>query len=234
MATGKHAAVAAMLLAAASSQRATPIVFYASQSGRSTLDQAEGGGNPFASALIGLIHRPSLTLGELRAELIVLTEEKSRGFQVPDATKTVDEPSWRLKPVPASEKRVALVFVYSTYRDAGVSSLPGAEHDLERVTQALQDAGFEVQSALNPKRNELRAALAELSSRSVGAEAAVVYLTGHGFEQGGRVYLMPGDYPFEEGANRLSELAVDVAKLAGYLKAKDANIVFYGGCRTYW
>ena len=74
----------------------------------------------------------------------------------------------------------------------------------------------------------------KLSGRSREAEAAVIYLTGHGFEHGGRVYLMPGDYPFDKGPKRLPELAVDVAGLAKYLRAKSANVVFFGGCRTHW
>jgi len=38
-----------------------PLHFYASQSGAETLDQGEGGGNPFASALIELLGRPTIT-----------------------------------------------------------------------------------------------------------------------------------------------------------------------------
>jgi hypothetical protein len=114
--------VTVMLLAAAfatGSQRlarveprpAAPVVFYTSQSGRSTLDQGEGGGNPFASALIELLERPSLTYAEFRTDLIALTKEKSRGFQEPDASTSVDSTQWRVKPISASAKRVALVFV---------------------------------------------------------------------------------------------------------------------------
>lgn len=220
--------------ATAESDVAVPVVFYASQSGGSTLDQGEGGGNPFASALIELLERPSLTYAELQSDLIALTKDKSRGFQAPDGPTAVDSPQWKVKPVPAQTERVALVFVYSNYRNAGVASLPGAERDLERVAAALKIAGFEVQVAADPTRDDLRAALESLSSRSKNAEAAVVYMTGHGFEHGGQVYLMPGDYPFAEGPTRLPELAVHVASVAKYLKAKTANIVFFGGCRTHW
>lgn len=60
-----------------------PIYLYASQSGRPTLDQGEGGGNPFASALVELLNRPALNFDEFRTELVDLTERKSRGFQRP-------------------------------------------------------------------------------------------------------------------------------------------------------
>jgi len=226
-------ATGAPRLARVESKPAGPIVVYASQSGRSTLDQGEGGGNPFASALIELLERPSLTYAEFRTNLIALTKEQSRGFQEPDASTWVDSTQWRVKPISASAKRVALVFVYSNYGNAGVTSLPGAKRDLVRVVAALKSAAFDVQAAVDPKQNDLRVALDALSRRSQNAEAAIIYLTGHGFEHRGQVYLMPNDYPFNEGSKRLSELAVHVPSLVGYLKARSANLVLFGGCRTY-
>ena len=233
----QQAGVTAMLLAAVvatSSQRpakaeskpAAPVIFYASQSGRSTLDQGEGGGNPFASALIEALERPSLAYAEFRTDLIALTKEKSRGFQEPDASTSVDSTQWRVEPISAPCKRVALVFVYSNYGNAGVTSLPGAKRDLVWVAAALKSAGFDVQVAIDPTQNDLRVALDALSRRSQNAEAAIIYLTGHGFEHRGQVYLMPNDYPFEEGSKRLSELAVHVPSLVGYLKARSATLCF--------
>jgi hypothetical protein len=219
------------LLAMAKPRPPAPLVFYASQSGRPTLDQGEGGGNPFASALVELLERQSLTYTELQAGLIALTKEKSRGVQVPECPAVVESANWRLKPVPASAKRVALVVVYSAYHSARVSSLPGAERDLERVATALRGAGFDVKTIANPSRNALQANLDELSRASKSAEAALVYMTGHGFEHHGQVYLMPNDYPF--AAKVSPERAVHVPSFAGYLKAKRANVVLFGGCRTY-
>jgi hypothetical protein len=94
-------------------------LFYASQSGRATLDQGEGGGNPFASALIELLERPSLTYSELSSDLIYLTQQKSRGFQKPEVMmENAESVPWIVKPTPKSSKRVALVFVYSNYEGA--------------------------------------------------------------------------------------------------------------------
>jgi hypothetical protein len=117
---------------------AAPVVFYASQSGRKTLDQGEGGGNPFASALVELLGRPRLTLGALRSELIALTKRKSQGFQVPERMDAVAGPRWRLRPATVGSKRVALVVVYSIYRSRTVVPLPGAEHDRKRIGVALR------------------------------------------------------------------------------------------------
>jgi len=71
-------------------------------------------------------------------------------------------------------------------------------------------------------------AFEELSSRSGEAEVAVIYLTGHEFEHRGRIYLMPNDYPFDEGLNRLSELAVDAASLTKILEGPEHK------CRVLW
>jgi hypothetical protein len=216
----------------AKSEHAAPSVFYASQSGKSTLDQGQGGGNPFASALVELLERQSLTYPELYAGLTTLTKEKSRGFQVPEGTIAVDSTQWRVKPIPPAAKRVALVAVYSDYSNAGVSSLPGADRDLKGVTAALGQAGFKVQATANPSRDDLHAALEALSARSEDAEAAVIYVTGHGFEHRGHVYLVPNDNPLAMGSGWLPGRAVDVQSLAGFVKAKRANLVFFGGCRT--
>lgn len=210
---------------------ASPLVFYGAQSGASTFDQGEGGGNPFASALIELLKRPSLTYSELHFGLIDLTKKKSRGLQVPDAP-ALDATEWRLRPAFGSARRIAMVLVYSDYSGAKVASLPGAKRDLKRMHHALQEAGFEVQEVLDPTRAKLRAALDTFSRRSKDADAAVIYLTGHGFEHRGAVYLAPNDYPFHEGPNRLSELAVNVPKLGALMGAQEANLVFFGGCRA--
>jgi Caspase domain len=226
------AATGALEQAMAKSESAMALVFYASQSGKPTLDQGQGGGNPFASALVQLLERPSLTSAELYAGLPALTKEKSRGFQVPEGPNAVSSAEWRLKPIPTRTKRVALVAVYSDYSAIGVSSLPGAERDLQRVSTALGHAGFKVQATANPSRDDLHAALEMLSAQSEDAEAAAIYVTGHGFEHRGHVYLVPNDIPFARGLGWLPGRAIDVRSLVGFVKAKRANLVFFGGCRT--
>ncbi len=211
---------------------AAPAVFYASQSGRSTLDQGEGGGNPFASALIELLERSSLSYAELLTDLVTVTKQKSREYQIPEVPAAVGPTEWKLKPVPASAKRVALVFVYADYSDVDATSLPGAERDLYRVAAALREAGFDVQTIIDPTRESLHSSLKRFSKLTEDAEAAVIYLTGHGFEHRDEVYLAPNDYPFDEGFELLPERAVHVPGLKGFLKAKSANLVFFGGCRT--
>ena len=208
-------------------------IFYAAQSGRRTLDGSAGGGTPFASALIELLGRPNLTSEEFDSALVSLTGEMSRGFQVPEALAPRDSVRWTLAPIPPSMKRVALVFVYSDYRDAGVPSLPGAARDLDRVSTALASAGFEVETLIDPTERELSAGLRAFSKLARDAEFAVIYTTGHGFEHEGQVYLMPNDYPFDEGAESLAAHAIEIPDLADFLSATEGNLLFFGGCREF-
>jgi hypothetical protein len=209
-----------------------PIYFYASQAGRPTLDQGEGGGNPFASALVELLARDSLTFGAFRTELVELTKLKSRRFQRPEVLARVDLGTWQLLPKLSAERRVALIVVFSDYSASSVAkSLSGATHDMHRVAVALDRAGFEVQTLLDADLAKLEIALREFADRSAASEVAVLYTTGHGAEVEGTVYLLPGDYPFSQGSVTLKERAVRLTTLGSTLQASRANLVFYGGCR---
>ncbi|MEM9597235.1 MAG: caspase family protein [Acidobacteriota bacterium] len=214
---------------------ADPLVFYASQSGGPTLDRAAGGGNPFASALIELLARDTLTVADLEDDLVALTRRKSRSFQVPEVISGsgAETGAWQLKPVDPAGRRVALVFVFSNYGRAGTVSLSGAARDLKRVSRALRDAGFEVATLRDPSKEELYDALDAFAERSEDAEAAVLYMTGHGFERGREVYLAPSDTPFNSRLRTLPKRSIRVADLTRYLRAEASNLLFFGGCRSY-
>lgn len=210
-----------------------PIYFYASQAGKPTLDQGEGGGNPFASALVELLARDSLTFETFRTELVKLTELKSRRFQRPEVLARVDLGTWQLLPKSPGETRVALVVVFSNYTaSGGAQSLPGAKHDLNRVAVALNKAGFQVQEILDPDLAKLESALRNFADRSAASEVAVLYTTGHGAEVEGTIYLLPGDYPLSQGSARLKDRAIRLTTLGSALHASRANLIFYGGCRN--
>jgi Caspase domain len=209
-----------------------PIYFYGSQTGKPSLDQGEGGGNPFASALVELLARDTLSFEAFRTELADLTERKSGGFQRPELPAPVDLGTWRLVPRPANERRVALVLVFSEYSAfGGANSLPGAKHDMHRVAGALEKAGFEVRPVVDPDRAKVGWFLREFADRSAASDVAVLYATGHGVEVEGSVYLLPGDYPFSQGSAALKQRALRLTCLGSAMRASRANLVFYGGCR---
>lgn len=208
------------------------LVFHASQAGKPALDEGEGGGNPFASALIELLARPKLTLPDFASQLSPLTAQKSRGLQIADVPAGADRPVWTLQPKPAGQSRAALVIVYSDYAlSGGASSLPGAKHDAARVAAAFSSAGFATVTVVDPDHSGFDVALQQFSQRSANADIAAIYTTGHGVEVDGTVYLLPGNYPVEQGEGALQSHGVRLSRLADAVRAKGVNLVFYGGCR---
>ena len=212
--------------------RAEPVYIYASQRGTPTLDEGEGGGNPFASALVDLLGQETLTFDSLLGELVRLTEAKSSGFQRPDVHVLRKLDRWQIAPLPDGESRIALVLVYSDYSAMeGGKSLPGAKRDTERIAAALERVGFLVIKVLDADEQTREAALRTFEIRSNSSEVALIYTTGHGVGVGRDVYLLPGTYPLSRGASALKENAVPLTALAARLQARRVNLILYGGCR---
>ncbi|NNF05458.1 MAG: caspase family protein [Candidatus Eisenbacteria bacterium] len=206
-----------------------PMVVYASQSGGATLDNGEGGGNPFASALVELLEEPTVDI----ADLVDLTKKKSRGFQIPEVAPAGLSARFTRAETLAGSEYQALVLVYSDYDKTEWSSLPGADRDRKRVAAALRKKGFAVEESSNPTREALRASLERLAERSKAAKVALLYVTGHGCENNEQVYLLPNDFPSKEFTEETASYALEVESMQAYLLASDVNLVLYGGCRTY-
>lgn len=224
-------ALALGLWAAAGPANAETLLFHASASGKQTLDQGEGGGNPFASSLIDVLAEPRADLRDLPAALQRLTALKSGGFQTPDVPSGASRTSWSLVPAASGERRVALVMVVSDYRAGGAPSLPGAKADAGRIADALRRARFETEVALDLDLDAMRRKLADFSSRSAQYDAAAIYVTGHGVEIDRTVYLLPGSYPVDLKGAALPDHAIRLADIATTPRARQINLVFYGGCR---
>jgi Caspase domain len=226
------AAIGMLLSVFSSVADAEPLIFHASQSGKPTLDEGEGGGNPFASSLIELLRRPALRFANLGTELSALTFRKSNGFQSADVPRLPPQQSWSLVPAPTGERRRALVLVFSDYeKSGGAPSLPGAKHDADRIAVALKNAGFDVQIAIDQDLAATRATLSAFASRSANDDISVIYATGHGVEVDGTVFLVPGDYPIAAKNSKLRTHALKLSAIASSGRARRANLVFYGGCR---
>ncbi len=226
------AGLALALLVSTGSVQAETLVFHAAASGKQTLDQGEGGGNPFASSLIEILAQPSINLSELPSALRQRTEDKSRGFQSADVPGSAAPADWMLVPKRAGENRIALVLVISDYtQSGGAQSLPGARHDAERMAAALQQAGFATEIAVDLDLPSMRTKLTDFARRSNAHDAALIYTTGHGVEVSGKVFLLPGNYPIDARNTALASRALALAEIAGSVRARQVNLVFYGGCR---
>lgn len=218
----------------------TPAVqqlYYATQSGGTTLDMGAGGGNPFASALIELADDPVLPLRDLAARLRRLTEERSHGHQIVECVGSARRSSWvfRREPSAGLERREALVLVVSDYSRMNLASLSGAAGDERRISVMLAQHGFSVTQGVEPGRSALLAALRSFRRRAQQADVSVIYSTGHGLEVGSEVFLLPGDYPLAGGFGRaaLRRKAVSVARMAAAASASEVNLLFFGGCRRH-
>ncbi len=207
------------------------VYFYASQSGKPTLDQGEGGGNPFASALVELLNYTNISFEEFRIKLIEITLQKSRKYQQPEIISKYKFKRWQFLPKSSGEKRIALIFVFSDYSNTSLPSLLGAVHDLRRISKSLSKAGFSVQTAIDPDDLGLSDILRDFNKRSRQADIALIYTTGHGVEIEGATYLQPSNSVLTNTKKEINEHTISISKLKDVTNAKKSNLIFYGGCR---
>jgi len=219
----------------ASTRPVLPLIGYATRSGGTTLDQDECGGNPFATALIRLAGESDLTLRNLPSRLRVLTGSLSDGHQVPEFTQSPASRNWQWRLALGSrrEKRQALVLVVADYGPM-TGSLSGAAYDERRIAVMLAESGFSVRQGVSGTRAAILRALRDFQRLTRRADVAVVYSTGHGIEQAGQVFLLPGNFPFSlgVGARQLSKHAVSVVDIARSTQAGKVNLVLFAGCRS--
>lgn len=207
-------------------------VFHAVSSGQRALDGKNGGGNPFASALIESLASGHVKLGELPQDVKTLTAAFSNTKMTADVPRKPEPSDWSVVPAAAGEVRKALVLVVSDYsKSGGAKSLPGAARDAARIETALRAAGFDTEVALDLGLAGMREKLAAFGEASKSADAAVIYTTGHGVEVNGKVYVIPGDYPVEDRNAALADRALPLAEIASSIAARSVNLTFYGGCR---
>jgi hypothetical protein len=228
------AALSGLIAASGPALAAAPLdVFKATQPGGQTLDAAdEGGGNPFATALIGALSAPDLSSGTLPGRIAELTDRLSAGFQRADVPARLQAASVALTGS-AAPARVALVVVYSAYPGGAFVPLPGAAHDAERVTRALQTAGFRTTLLLNPRTAEVGPALDQFGRESAAADVALVYATGHGFRRLGQDYVLPADRAPAMLSAAVIAASTPVEQLGATLRARRLNLLFFGGCREF-
>jgi uncharacterized caspase-like protein len=126
-------------------------------------------------------------------------------------------------------KLVALSIGVSAYTQ--LSRLPSTVNDAQAVAKALAEFGYDVRLVKDATSQAIRDAVEEFIQQAGGADAAVIYFSGHGQQVNGETYMSPLDAgPQTDGfADHLAVSAI-VARLerAG-VKAK---IVFIDACRN--
>jgi hypothetical protein len=208
-----------------------PLIYYAGEAGRLTTDRDRLGGNPFASALVEVLQDRELTLEEFGRRLAVATARHSGGWQRPDFPKRVPSPGWPIAEA-RGERRLALALVSADYSKAGAPSLPGAALDARRVPEALGQAGFETETVFDGTRETVMAALADFARRSQFADAALIYVGGHGLQHGRTVYWLLADQPLPTSAVDLGRSAMAIPAIAASARARAVNLILYAACRN--
>lgn len=206
-----------------------PVYVYAGMAGRLTQDRDALGGNPFASGLVEALRQDNLTLDRFVAFLAAGNARHSDGWHRIDMPRRLPDPHRRID---GDGRRAALVLINADYSKApGVYSLPGAVFDAQRVPEALRTAGYDTRLVLDATADMARAAMAEFAESSAGADAAIVYVGGHGVQTGRRVYAVMGDYPDPKSRVHLATHAIALDELGGAARAAALNLVLYASCR---
>ncbi len=131
-------------------------------------------------------------------------------------------------------KRVALVVGNDAYRN--VPELRKAVTDANAVASALRNIGFTVLVAENQDRQAMSQALFTFDRTVEKDDVAFFFFAGHGFEIGGRNFLLPTDVPAategEEALVKDASFAVD--NIIDRLQARGAqtSILVLDACRN--
>src|SRR6266700_115325 len=98
----------------------------------------------------------------------------------------------------AAEQRVALVIGNGAYRS--VPELRNSRNDADDISEQLKRLGFSVIDGRDLDRSAMQAALGRFAQRLKGADAGLVYYSGHGLQINGQNFLVPVDLKLDDGA----------------------------------
>ena len=124
--------------------------------------------------------------------------------------------------------RVALVIGNAAYKSSAIRDLENPVRDAQKVTEALEAAGFEVAIESNLEEDAFHDALEAFAEKSRRAATAAFYYAGHGMEEGGVNYLIPVDM---KQPKNVDHDAVELEEVIGSMKGR-RNLVFLDACRT--
>ena len=97
----------------------------------------------------------------------------------------------------AAEQRVALVIGNGGYR--AVPELRNSRNDADDISEQLKRLGFVVIDGRDLDRSAMLSALSRFAQRLRGADAGLVYYSGHGLQINGQNFLVPVDLKYQDG-----------------------------------
>lgn len=128
-----------------------------------------------------------------------------------------------------ADKRIALVIGNSAYRNT--APLPNPRNDATDVAKALKAVGFTVVEGYDLDKRGMDDAFRRFANEAEGADAALFYYGGHGFQFQGSNYLMPVDAKLTGVGDVNYEMARVDDILSDLQRANGVRIVMLDACR---
>ncbi|MBK5651845.1 MAG: caspase family protein [Rhizobium sp.] len=124
---------------------------------------------------------------------------------------------------------MALVIGNSAYRNT--VQLPNPRNDATDVARMLKGAGFEVVEGVDLDKRGMDDAFRRFADAAVGADAALFFYGGHGFQFQGANYLVPIDARLTGAADIGAQMARVDDILADLQRASGVRILMLDACR---
>ena len=140
-------------------------------------------------------------------------------------------------PPPVDGRRVALVIGNSDYADgSGWDDLANAARDARHIADILQNpargaARFDVELVTDGTREQILARLQAFTQKAAGADIALVYFSGHGFEFNLDNYIVPTDAPGRIDESNVAHYYVNMAEVVRAAGARGFSLFFLDACR---
>ncbi|MDX8523730.1 caspase family protein [Mesorhizobium sp. MSK_1335] len=129
-----------------------------------------------------------------------------------------------------ADRRVALVIGNSEYLE--IPALKNPDKDAEDVSNTFRLAGFDVFVAKDLTKLQFEKEFRDYLAAADGADLAVVYYSGHGFQIGGENFLIPVDASLKDAAD-IEVQAVKLDDVLQQLRAKSKiQVVILDACRN--
>jgi len=134
---------------------------------------------------------------------------------------------------PTRTDRVALLIGNGGYDGLDWQALDNPAHDVAQLCRVFGEAGFRVIRLENADIAAARAAIDRFAALSAGADTALVYFAGHGFEYAGNNYLVPVGAPAYASKADLGTRFLPLEQLMASAQARNFNLFFLDACRSY-
>lgn len=130
----------------------------------------------------------------------------------------------------AEARKVALVVGISEYET--VADLRNAAGDASAISRTLASLGFDVTTRRDLGRDAFAASLMDFYRAAEGADAALFFYSGHGFQISGNNYIVPADAQFSDRAS-LGSHSLPLDEIAAELRGRSRHtLIFLDACRN--